>query len=182
MIEIWTDGSCIPNPGRGGWAWACKCGTSASGAEDVSTNQRMEIRAVIEALRANSADGEDVTIYTDSQFVIHGATRWIGKWLKNGWRTVGGAPVKNRELWEELWDQVGKRVVVFRWVPGHSGNVMNELVDRLANEATGASPEDRAEMNRRIAAQKGWSSSRKRSRRRAKSGPSSSRSSARAES
>jgi ribonuclease HI len=154
MIQIYSDGSCIPNPGKGGWAWLSTCGKRASGAEAPSTNQRMEIRAVIEALKAFPTG--DVTIYTDSQFVINGATKWIRSWITRNWMTKEKTPVKNRDLWEELWALIGERVVRFEWVRGHNGNPMNEQVDALANAATGASSEDRADMNRRITAQKSW--------------------------
>ena len=134
MIEVWTDGSCIPNPGRGGYAWLSKCGRQGVGTEEVSTNQRMEIRAAIEGIKA-FPEGSLIRLYTDSQFAINGATKWMNGWLKNGWMTTTKQPVKNRELWEELKLVLETRTVEFQWVRGHNGNEMNELVDVMANEA-----------------------------------------------
>lgn len=156
MIEIWTDGSCIPNPGKGGYAWMSLCGKEGFGSETQSTNQRMEMKAVIEALKAFPEGNVPITIRTDSQFVIKGITQWIRSWIARGWTTAAGQPVKNQDLWKELWALVGKRIVVFQWVRGHNGDPMNEKVDQLANKATGATQSDREEMNRRIAAQKSW--------------------------
>lgn len=160
---MYTDGSCIPNPGKGGYAFLSRCGLTGSGNEEKSTNQRMEIKAVIEALRA-CPEGSTITIRTDSQFVIKGATQWMRGWIKNGWVTVNGDPVKNRELWEELWKLLGTRFVVFQWVRGHSGDEMNEKVDALANSATGATADEREDMNRRMAAQRSWGKNRRRRR------------------
>ena len=136
MKRIHTDGSCRGNPGPGGWAWAHGPDVYASGAESHTTNQRMEIRAVIEALREH-AEGP-VEIVSDSSYVVkcfH--DRWHAGWLRRGWRNSQGKPVANRDLWEELFPLVldAARPVTFTWVKGHSGDAMNDFVDALATEA-----------------------------------------------
>ncbi len=143
-IEVWTDGSCIPNPGIGGWAWVTRIeGLKASGREDPSTNIRMEMTAVIEAIEVLREDFETIRIHTDSQFVIMGATLWMPKWKKSGWQKKGGE-IKNLDLWKKL-DSVldGSFEVEFTLVRGHSGDEMNEIADDMANEATGLSFEER---------------------------------------
>lgn len=135
-LLIATDGSCRGNPGPGGWAWAVGENWYASGAEAETTNQRMELRAVIEALRANP-DG-DVEILSDSTYVVNCfRDRWHVGWLRRGWRNSQGQPVANRDLWEDLLALVldSDRRVSFTWVKGHAGDPMNELVDRLATAA-----------------------------------------------
>jgi ribonuclease HI len=136
MIRIHTDGACRGNPGPGGWAWALGREIYASGAEAHATNQRMEIRAVIEALREVS-DGP-VEIVSDSSYVVkcfH--ERWYLGWLRRGWRNSQGKPVANRELWEALFSLTldVPRAVTFSWVKGHSGDPMNDFVDLLATRA-----------------------------------------------
>src|SRR5665213_1144420 len=132
---IYTDGSCLGNPGPGGWAWAIPEGPYASGAEAQSTNQRMEITAVLRALEARSGP---VLIMSDSTYVVNCfRDRWWEGWKRRGWRNSAGKPVANRDLWEPLL-AVGldsDRAVRFSWVKGHSGNVMNDGVDLLAVEA-----------------------------------------------
>ncbi|MGO9028765.1 MAG: ribonuclease H [Acidimicrobiales bacterium] len=134
---VYTDGSCLGNPGPGGWGWATLDGRSASGGEPHTTNQRMEINAVVEALRA--LDGP-VHVVSDSTYVVNCfKQRWWAGWQRKGWRNSQGKPVANRDLWEALFELAldGGRPVTFEWVKGHSGHPMNELVDRLALEAAG---------------------------------------------
>ncbi|MBW4029103.1 MAG: ribonuclease HI [Acidobacteria bacterium] len=131
-----TDGSCRGNPGPGGWAWASGRDDYASGADARTTNQRMEVIAVIEALRANPEG--TVEIVSDSTYVVkcfH--DRWHAGWLRRGWKNSQGQPVANRDLWEVLIPLVldVEREVHFSWVKGHSGDVMNDFVDALATEA-----------------------------------------------
>ncbi|MDE3065119.1 MAG: ribonuclease HI [Acidobacteriota bacterium] len=136
MSTIHTDGACRGNPGPGGWAWARGRDRFASGAEAHTTNQRMEIRAVIEALRDNPEG--PIEIVSDSSYVVkcfH--ERWHEGWLRRGWRNSQGKPVANRELWEELFSLTlgAPRVISFSWVKGHSGDPMNDFVDLLATRA-----------------------------------------------
>lgn len=130
----YTDGACRGNPGPGGWAWAVEGGRWASGAESPSTNQRMEIAAALEAVRALPGP---LTVVSDSTYVVHCfRDGWWKGWKANGWKNKAKKPVANKELWEplvELYEQRGD--VGFRWVKGHSGDPMNDLVDRLAVEA-----------------------------------------------
>lgn len=134
MIEVYTDGACAGNPGPGGWAWVVApeglpCG---SGGEAHSTNQRMEIRAALEALR--SVEGE-ITIVSDSTYVVNCINnKWYVKWESNGWRNSQKQPVANQDLWKPMVDLVKTRrpTPVFRWVKGHSGDRLNDLVDQLA--------------------------------------------------
>ncbi len=132
--SAYTDGACLGNPGPGGWAWAVAGGRYASGVEDPSTNQRMEIKAALEAVRA--LDGELVVV-SDSTYVVNCfRDRWWEGWLARGWMNKARKPVANRDLWEPLIELVrGRGDVSFRWVKGHSGDLMNDLVDRLAVEA-----------------------------------------------
>ncbi len=135
-MRIHTDGACRGNPGPGGWAWACGRDGFASGAEARTTNQRMELRAVLEALRANP-DG-DVEIVSDSTYVVKCFNdSWYVGWLRRGWKNSQGQPVANRDLWEPLFDLTlrGERMVTFTWVKGHAGDPMNEFVDELATAA-----------------------------------------------
>jgi ribonuclease HI len=130
---VYTDGACSGNPGPGGWAWAVVDGPFASGAEKHTTNQRMEINAALDALR--SLDG-DVEVVSDSTYVVNCfRDRWWEGWLKRNWQTSAKKPVANRDLWEPLIEIVRTRNIAFRWVKGHSGDVMNDLVDSLAVEA-----------------------------------------------
>ncbi len=131
---IHTDGACLGNPGPGGWAWAIGKERWANGAESHSTNQRMELTAVLEALR--EIDG-DVEIVSDSTYVVNCfRDGWWEGWLRRGWTNSKKEPVANRDLWEPLIDLVRTRgTVSFRWVKGHSGDMMNDFVDGLAIEA-----------------------------------------------
>jgi ribonuclease HI len=135
-IDVWTDGACMPNPGRGGWAFCTPGGIQGSGAENPTTNQRMEMRAVIEALRR--FDGaSSIRVFTDSQFVINVCTKWRTNWKKRGWKKADGQPVKNPDLVLRLDELCEANRVTFQWVKGHDGDPMNELADRLSVEATG---------------------------------------------
>lgn len=130
----YTDGACSGNPGPGGWAWAVPGGAFASGAENPSTNQRMEILAAYEAVRALPGT---LTIVSDSTYVVNCfRDRWWEGWLKRGWINSQRKPVANRDLWEPFIELVRSRGDVdFQWIKGHSGDPMNDLVDRLAVEA-----------------------------------------------
>src|SRR5438045_2218692 len=130
----YTDGACLGNPGPGGWAWAIPRGRWANGAEAKSTNQRMEIAAALEAVRA--IDGP-LEIVSDSTYVVNCfRDRWWEGWIARGWTNKAKKPVANRDLWEPLVTEVQRRGdVVFKWVKGHSDDPMNDLVDRLAVEA-----------------------------------------------
>ncbi len=135
LTVVYTDGACSGNPGPGGWAWAVPGGEFASGVEAQSTNQRMELMAVLEALRALPGP---VEVVSDSTYVVNCfRDRWWEGWLRRGWRNSAGKPVANRDLWEPLIDLVNQRGHVrFRWVKGHNGDPMNDLVDQLAVEAS----------------------------------------------
>lgn len=136
MMRIHTDGACRGNPGPGGWAWASGPDTFASGCEALTTNQRMELMAVLEALRENR-DGP-VEIVSDSTYVVKCFNdKWHVGWLRRGWKNSQGQPVANRDLWEPLFELVlnSTRSITFSWVKGHSGDVMNDFVDALATVA-----------------------------------------------
>lgn len=130
-VTAYTDGACSGNPGRGGWGVAFDDGTEYSGGEAATTNNKMELQAAIVALERAPADA-DLTIVTDSQYVKQGITVWIRRWRVNGWKTAGGKPVKNQELWQRLDELSGERSVVWEWVRGHDGNAGNERADALA--------------------------------------------------
>ncbi|MHA6794990.1 ribonuclease H family protein [Pseudonocardia bannensis] len=136
-LEVWTDGACSGNPGPGGWAWATRDGRQGSGGEPGTTNQRMEIRAALEAVRA--LDGPLVVV-SDSTYVVNCfRDGWWKGWLARGWVTSARKPVVSRDLWEPLITLVNDRGnVSFRWVKGHSGDPMNDLVDALAVEQSRA--------------------------------------------
>ncbi len=141
MTEIYTDGACSGNPGPGGWAWAVAPDGDVygCGGERHTTNQRMEVLAVLEALRSNPGR---LTIVSDSTYVVHCfRDKWYEKWLRNGWRNSKKEPVANVDLWKPLVELYLERRPVMRWVKGHSGDPMNDLVDRLA-VAAAAGPFD----------------------------------------
>ncbi len=140
MIEIYTDGACRGNPGPGGWAALLLMGAherEISGAEAHTTNNRMELTAVIRALEALKRPVH-ARIYTDSQYVRNGITRWLSAWQARGWRTADRKPVKNQDLWQRLAELAGAHQLEWHWVPGHAGVPGNERVDRLANAAIDA--------------------------------------------
>ncbi|HSY46361.1 MAG TPA: ribonuclease HI [Steroidobacteraceae bacterium] len=137
MIEIYTDGACRGNPGPGGWAALLLMGAherEISGAEAHTTNNRMELTAVIRALEALKRPVH-ARLYTDSQYVRNGITRWLLVWQARGWRTADRKPVKNQDLWQRLAELAGAHQLEWHWVPGHAGVPGNERVDRLANAA-----------------------------------------------
>ena len=137
MIEIYTDGSCLTNPGNGGWAAIInKDGeiTKISGNEKNTTNNRMELIAPINALKNMDTDSQ-IKIYTDSQYVKLGITEWINKWVINNWQTSKKEDVKNKDLWIKLYDLNKSLSVEWHWVKAHAGNSMNEEVDILAKKA-----------------------------------------------
>jgi ribonuclease HI len=132
MTLIYTDGACSGNPGPGGWAWAIAPDGAVHGVggEPHTTNQRMEIMAVLQALRSN--DGQ-LTIVSDSTYVVNCfRDRWWVRWQANGWRNSKKQPVANIDLWQPLIELYKQRQPSFQWVKGHSGDVMNDIVDRLA--------------------------------------------------
>ncbi len=139
-IEVYADGACRGNPGPGGWAATLEVGEhfrELSGAETATTNNRMELTAVIRALEALKRAAQ-VRVFTDSEYVRRGMVEWLPSWKARDWRTADRKPVKNRDLWEQLDALAARHDVEWRWVKGHSGVPGNERVDRLANEAIDA--------------------------------------------
>jgi ribonuclease HI len=137
QVEIHTDGACLGNPGPGGWAALLRHGSTErelAGGEADTTNNRMELMAAIAALEALKAPCE-VTLHTDSQYVKKGIGEWMPNWIRRGWKTSGGDPVKNKDLWERLAAANTRHQVQWRWVKGHAGHVDNERVDVLARAA-----------------------------------------------
>ena len=141
-VTVYTDGACRGNPGPGGWAWAVPGGRYASGADAHTTNQRMEITAVLEALRAlTPARPAGIDVVSDSTSVVKAFTdRWWAGWLQRGWKNSAKKSVANRDLWEPLLELALAPVVPvsFRWVTGHSGDHWNDVVDELATMAADA--------------------------------------------
>ena len=137
MIKIYTDGSCIENPGNGGWAAIIFMNNkkiAITGNKKNTTNNQMELMAAIEALK-KIPTGQKVQIYTDSKYVKLGITEWIEKWSQNNWKTSSKQKVKNLELWTELNEISKKHKIEWFWVKGHAGNPINEEVDTLAKKA-----------------------------------------------
>lgn len=137
VVEIYTDGACRGNPGPGGWAATLQSGEhlrELSGAEAATTNNRMELTAVIRALEALKRPVK-ARIHTDSEYVRRGITEWLPGWKRRDWRTADKKPVKNRDLWEQLDALAAGHEIEWRWVPGHAGVPGNERVDRLATAA-----------------------------------------------
>lgn len=135
-VEIWTDGACKGNPGAGGWGALLKLNhheKSLCGGEANTTNNRMELRAVIEALGALKRPCQ-IILHTDSQYVQKGITEWLPNWKARGWRTAAKKPVKNADLWQQLDAVAAQHDVDWRWVRGHDGDPGNERADALANE------------------------------------------------
>ncbi|MDR2098736.1 MAG: ribonuclease HI [Rickettsiales bacterium] len=133
-VVIYTDGACSGNPGRGGWGALLICGDrrrEIHGGEKDTTNNRMELSAVIEALSLLKRPAS-VEVVTDSQYVKNGITEWISNWKGNGWKSANKKPVKNKELWLELDRLAGRHSISWRWVKGHAGHPENERVDELA--------------------------------------------------
>jgi ribonuclease HI len=139
-VEIYTDGACRGNPGPGGWAALLRMGDherEISGAEPLTTNNRMELTAVIRALQALKRPVQG-RLYTDSEYVRRGISEWLPAWKARGWRTADRKPVKNQDLWQQLDELARNHRIEWHWVPGHAGVPDNERVDRLANEAIDA--------------------------------------------
>jgi len=137
MIKIYTDGSCLKNPGNGGWAAIINVGNEIkkiSGNVKDTTNNKMELMAPIKALQEIKKQ-QPIEIYTDSQYVKLGITDWIHKWIKNNWQTSKKEPVKNKELWMELYELNKSYEIKWIWVKAHAGNALNEEVDLLAKQA-----------------------------------------------
>ncbi|MBD9477948.1 ribonuclease HI [Pseudoxanthomonas sp. PXM02] len=136
-VSIHTDGSCLGNPGPGGWAALLRYGEKERevvGGEAQTTNNRMELMAAIAALEVLT-EGCEVTLHIDSQYVRQGITEWMPGWVRRGWKTAGGDPVKNRDLWERLHAATGRHKIDWKWVKGHNGDPDNERVDVLARNA-----------------------------------------------
>lgn len=137
-LTIYTDGSCLGNPGIGGWGATLRCldkYKELSGSEADTTNNRMELLAVIKALEYLKKPWKVIVVYTDSKYVKDGITQWLPGWKKNGWRTSAKKPVKNQDLWERL-DKVASQLnVTWGWVNGHSGDLGNDKADELATKA-----------------------------------------------
>lgn len=134
-IVVYTDGACSGNPGPGGWGWAVAPDgePQGSGGETLTTNQQMEIRAALEALKALGGAGRPIHVIADSTYVVNCfRDRWWVRWEDNGWRNSKRQPVANAELWKELLALVKANTVTWGWVKGHSGDRMNDLVDALA--------------------------------------------------
>ncbi len=135
-IEIWTDGGCRPNPGPGGWGAILRfkgAEKELSGGDTATTNNRMELTAAAAALEALKKPSK-VVVYTDSEYVKNGITRWMTGWVRKNWRSSTGDPVKNMDLWRRLLDAAKPHEIEWKWVRGHSGDEMNERADRLATE------------------------------------------------
>lgn len=146
-VLIYTDGGCIGNPGPGGWAAVLRYGEhekELSGRYRETTNNRMELRAAIEALDALTRPCA-IDLYTDSSYVRNGITKWIYGWQRNGWRTANKKPVKNRDLWQHLLRAIDRHQanggVEWHWTKGHAGDPLNERVDELANTAARSASE-----------------------------------------
>ena len=136
-VEIATDGACKGNPGPGGWGALIRSGATEkelSGGEALTTNNRMELMAAIEGLKALKRPCR-VTLSTDSRYVMDGLTKWIKGWQKNGWKTAAKQPVKNADLWQALLDAAKPHRIEWTWVKGHAGHPDNERCDRLASDA-----------------------------------------------
>ena len=137
MITIYTDGSCLNNPGNGGWAAIININDDVkkiSGSVKDTTNNKMELMAPIKALQ-EIKEKQPIEIYTDSQYVKLGITDWVHKWMKNNWQTSKKEPVKNKELWIQLYELSNSFDIKWIWVKAHAGNLLNEEVDLLAKQA-----------------------------------------------
>lgn len=142
IVEIYTDGACLGNPGKGGYAAILlykEHKKEIYGCELETTNNRMELCAAIAGLKTLKKSSE-VKLYTDSKYVMDGITKWIFSWKKNNWKTADKKPIKNQELWQELDSEVTKHKIEWIWVKGHSGNHFNELADELARKAAHSLP------------------------------------------
>lgn len=136
-VDIFTDGACKGNPGKGGWGVLLRSGgheKELSGSDPATTNNRMEMTAVLRALEALKAPST-VRLHTDSRYVIDGMTKWMFGWIKKGWRTADNKPVKNEDLWRALAEAARPHTIEWIWVKGHDGHAENERVDKLASDA-----------------------------------------------
>ncbi len=140
-IKIFTDGGCSGNPGPGGWAYVILADggqKEVSGGDADTTNNRMELTAVISALRDIYSmklwKNRRIQLYTDSQYVKNGITQWINNWIRNGWKTAAKKPVKNQDLWQDLQKESERLEVQWNWVKGHAGNTYNELCDSMVQK------------------------------------------------
>jgi len=141
--HLYTDGACQPNPGIGGWAFILKCSeknidVSKNGSEPKSTNNRMELQAIIEGLkyfREISETGDTLNLYSDSKYLLHGTKQWVNGWIKKGWIKSDKKPVKNKDLWEQIYYLKQDLEIQYQHIPGHSGHIENEAADKLAVEA-----------------------------------------------
>ena len=134
-VDIYTDGACRGNPGPGGWGALLIYNDARKtiyGGEKDTTNNRMEMIAVIEALKLIKSDCE-ISLYTDSKYVMDGVSKWLSGWKQKGWKTSNKKPVKNQDLWESIDACITKHNIEWHWVKGHAGNPGNELADELAN-------------------------------------------------
>ncbi len=141
VVDIYTDGACRGNPGPGGWGALLTCNgreKEISGAEALTTNNRMELTAVIRALESLTKPGVRARVYTDSQYVRKGILEWLTAWKARGWLTADRKPVKNQDLWQRLDALAAAHDVEWHWVPGHAGVPGNERADLLANQAIDA--------------------------------------------
>jgi len=133
-VDIFTDGACSGNPGPGGWGVVLRCGRvekELSGGADSTTNNQMEMQAVIEALSALK-EPCDILLTTDSQYVVRGMTEWLENWIARNWKTASKKSVANQELWQTLWKLSQKHHIRWQWVKGHAGHPENERCDALA--------------------------------------------------
>ena len=138
-IDVFTDGGCSGNPGPGGWAFVLLSDgqliSVSSGGEELTTNNKMELSAVINAIKScNTLGAEEISISTDSQYVKNGITQWIFNWKKNGWKTSNKESVKNQDLWMELDELCKNNKVIWNWVKGHAGIEYNEMCDSMVRE------------------------------------------------
>jgi len=139
-VVIYTDGACRGNPGPGGWGVVLRYQgnlKTLNGFDPETTNNRMELTAVIEGLRALTRSC-DIELHTDSKYVMQGVNEWLSNWKRNGWKTAAKKPVKNIDLWQQLDDEVSRHEIDWNWVKGHSGVEDNEFADQLANAAIDA--------------------------------------------
>ena len=137
-VSIFTDGACSGNPGPGGWAAILRAANGTekelSGGDRATTNNRMEMLAVIEGLAALKTESS-VVLFTDSRYVLDGASKWLANWKRNGWKTADKKPVKNEDLWRLLDVEAQRHEIEWRWVKGHDGHPENERADKLARSA-----------------------------------------------
>lgn len=135
-VEMYTDGACRGNPGKGGWGALLRYNgheKTLYGGEPMTTNNRMELMAVIQGLQALKRPGLDIKVFSDSKYVLNGISEWLPNWKKRGWKTAAKKPVLNADLWQVLDELAAQHQIQWEWVKGHSGHPENELADSLAN-------------------------------------------------